>query len=81
MSKKRIVGNPWHAPTQALPNGGERVLVKYASADNKEFMCIGWLDPASGWMLHDSMRLPEKWRILYWMEIIEPRRSDGQAIH
>lgn len=72
MSKKRMVGNPWIPPYEAIPSSSARVLIQYSNGEGKEFMCVGWLDPSTGWILHETMRLPDKWKVLFWLPISQP---------
>lgn len=72
MSKKLMVEDPWRCPARAVPQHSNRVLLKYINKDRKDLICVGWFDPSTGWVLHDSMRLPDGWKVYFWMEIPEP---------
>lgn len=69
MSKKAAVGTPWECPADRIPEQGIRVLVEYMTKEGKSLLCVAWMDRGCGWVLHDSMRLPDGWRVNFWMPI------------
>lgn len=72
MAKKlRADGTPWVSTTERVPEHKQKVVIDYVTKEAKSLVAVGWFDNTCGWILHDTMRLPDGWRVYWWMPIPE----------
>lgn len=71
MSKKAAVQTPWVNSTECVPNHKQRVVIDYVTKESRNLVCVGCFDNTRGWMLHETMQLPEGWVVYNWMPIPE----------